>query len=130
MLQILRETTEWSTGNPVPNHIYLLDEANRLIAHAKFGGDEIVLSKAQFKIDKRHRTFVREKHSGLAAIAKTFKTEKNPNTRVFKVKSKNKEYTVSLEGSNYSCTCTGFNFRGNCKHITAVANMIQSKESA
>lgn len=128
MLQILRETTTWSTDKAVRNHTYLIDESNRMIAYAKFGTDEVVVSKTQIKIDKRYRTFVRDNHPALAAIAK--RQKQDPNTRVFKVKSNTKDYTVSIRGSNYSCTCTGYNFRGSCKHITAVAKMIQSAENA
>jgi uncharacterized Zn finger protein len=46
------------------------------------------------------------------------------------VKSNTKEYMVELTDSNYSCTCTGYSFRGKCKHITAVAEKQQSAESA
>jgi len=128
MLQILRETTEWSTDKPVRNHTYLIDQSNRLIAYAKFGTDEVVVSKSQIKLDKRYRTFVRDDHPALVAITK--KQKQDPNTRVFKVNSNTKDYIVSIRGSNYSCTCTGYSFRGKCKHITAVAEMIQSAESA
>lgn len=130
MLQILRETTVWASGVPAHNHIYLLDGSNRLIAYAKFGTDEVIISKSQFKIDKRYRTFVPDKHSGLSLIAKKYTKKIDSNTRVFKVKSNNKEYNVSVNDSNYSCDCTGFNFRGTCKHAKAVAEMIQAKESA
>jgi predicted nucleic acid-binding Zn finger protein len=51
------------------------------------------------------------------------------NTRVFKVKSNTKEYIVELNESNYSCTCIGYNFRGKCKHITAVEEKQQFTKS-
>ncbi len=31
--------------------------------------------------------------------------------------SKGQDYTVTQEGSKYTCTCPGFQFRRNCRHI-------------
>lgn len=121
MLEILKETTIWSDGSNV-NHTYLLD-GSKIIAYAKFGGDDVQALKTQIRIDKRYRTFVKTKHSGLEKFIKNTPTKSN--TRVFKVKSKTKEYFVELSDYNYTCTCTGFTFRGKCKHIDAVAKKQQ-----
>ena len=121
MLEILKETTVWSDRSNA-NHIYLL-EGTKIVAYAKFGGDEVQVLKTQIKIDKRYRTFVKTKHYGLEKFIK--KTPIKSNTRVFKVVSKTKEYFVELSDYNYTCTCTGFNFRGKCKHITAVVETQQ-----
>jgi hypothetical protein len=48
------------------------------------------------------------------------------NTRIFKVKSKDKEYTVLLKDNNYNCNCIGFGYRGKCKHSDAVAKKQQA----
>jgi hypothetical protein len=121
MLEILKETTVWSDRSNA-NHTYLL-EGTKIVAYAKFGGDEVQVLKTQIKIDKRYRTFVKTKHFGLEKFIK--KTPIKSNTRVFKVVSKTKEYFVELSDYNYTCTCTGFNFRGKCKHITAVVETQQ-----
>ena len=126
MLEILKETTVWSDGSNA-NHTYLLD-GTKIVAYAKFGGDEVQVLKTQIKIDKRYRTFVKTKHFGLQNLIKS--TPAKSNTRVFKVQSKTKEYFVELSDYNYTCTCTGFNFRGKCKHITAVAEKQQLPISA
>lgn len=122
MLEILKETTSWNTDTPVKNHTYLLD-GNKLIAYAKFGSDQIIVSKTPFNIDKRYRTFVRENHFGLSKLIKNQK--KDSNTRVFKIQSGEKEYFVTKNIEKYSCTCTGFNFRAKCKHIDAVVKKLQ-----
>ena len=122
MLEILKETTVWSDGSNA-NHTYLL-EGSKIIAYAKFGGNDIQELRTQIKIDKRYRTFVKTKHSGLQKFIK--KTIPKPNTSVFKVTSGEKEYFVELSDYNYTCTCTGFNFRGKCKHIDAVAKKQQT----
>ena len=122
MLEILKETTVWSDGSNI-NHTYLL-EGIKIIAYAKYGGDDVQVLKTQIKIDKRYRTFVKSNHPALAKFIKTTPTKSS--TRVFKIKSKAKEYFVELSDYNYTCTCTGFSFRGKCKHITAVAEKLQS----
>jgi hypothetical protein len=121
MLEILKETTIWSDGSNA-NHTYLLD-GTKIIAYAKYGGHDVQVLKTQIKIDKRYRTFIKAQHSGLQKFIKFTPTKSN--TRVFKIKSKTKEYFVELSDYNYTCTCTGFSFRGKCKHITAVAEKLQ-----
>jgi len=121
MLEILKETTVWSDGSNA-NHTYLLD-GTKIVAYAKYSDNTVQVLKSQIKIDKRYRTFVKTKHYGLEKFIK--KTPIKSNTRVFKVVSKTKEYFVELSDYNYTCTCTGFNFRGKCKHITAVVETQQ-----
>ena len=122
MLEILKETTVWSDGSNA-NHTYLLD-GTKIIAYAKSSDNSIQVLRTQIKIDKRYRTFIKAKHFGLQNLIKSTPTKSN--TRVFKVKSKEKEYFVELSDYNYTCTCTGFNFRGKCKHIDAVAKKQQT----
>jgi hypothetical protein len=126
MLEILKETTVWSDGSNA-NHTYLLD-GSKIVAYAKYSDNTVQVLKSQIKIDKRYRTFIKTKHSGLEKLIKN--TIPKSNTRVFKVQSKEKEYFVELSDYNYSCTCTGFNFRGKCKHIDAVAKKQQVPISA
>jgi len=126
MLEILKETTVWSDGSNA-NHTYLLD-GTKIVAYAKYSDNTVQVLKSQIKIDKRYRTFIKTKHSGLEKLIKN--TIPKSNTRVFKVQSKTKEYFVELFDYNYSCTCTGFNFRGKCKHIDAVAKKQQVPISA
>ena len=122
MLEILKETTVWSDGSNA-NHTYLLD-GSKIVAYAKFSDNSVQVLRTQIKIDKRYRTFIKTKHFGLENLIKSTPTKSN--TRVFKVKSKEKEYFVELSDYNYTCTCTGFNFRGKCKHIDAVAKKQQT----
>lgn len=51
-----------------------------------------------------------------------YKHETAPAFKTWNVKgSKGNEYTVTLSGAHYSCTCTGFTFHKTCKHIKSVA---------
>jgi hypothetical protein len=127
MSEILQETTIWSGDYGACNHTYLLDNQSRIIAYIKQNDTKVNILKTQIKIDKRYRTFIKVRNIELERLSgKSIKS----NTRVFKVKSNTKEYNVELNDSHYTCTCTGFSFRGKCKHITAVAEKLQSAESA
>jgi hypothetical protein len=123
MSEILQETTIWTGHYGACNHTYLLDNSNNIIAYVKQGKSEVNILKSKIKIDKRYRKFIKVNHSGLSKIIN--KTIIQPNTRVFKVKSNTKEYMVELINNQYTCTCTGFTFRGKCKHIEAVAKKLQ-----
>jgi len=125
MYQILKEITVWNTDYSVCNHTYLLD-GDRIIAYIKDGDDSetVNLIPSRMRIDKRYRKFVPVKN---AALQKLIPKQVNTNVRIFKVKSNTKEYIVELkDNTKYSCTCTGFTFRGKCKHITAVAQKQQA----
>lgn len=118
MLEILKETTEWSGGYETCNHTYLLD-SNKIIAYVKSGTNEVQVLKTPLTIDKRYRKFIKAHHDGLAKFTKS--QPKDPDAKTFKVKSGEKEYFVKVTKNRYSCTCTGYNFRGKCKHIDAVS---------
>lgn len=121
MSQILQEVTEWDNQYPIINKIYLLDLKDKIIAYTKSDGS-IHQLKNPIKIDKRRRKFIIVKHNGLSKLIQKVED----NTRIFKVNSKDKEYTISLDNTTdiMSCTCTGYSFRGKCKHIDAVRNTL------
>lgn len=124
MSEIIHETTVWDDYVNQPNHTYLLDNSGKIIAYAIYGSDEIIVSKSRsIKLDKRYRKFIKSNHTGLMALMSNETPE--PGVRKFKVKSNDKEYIVVLKDSFYSCNCTGYNFRGKCKHVDAVAKKQQ-----
>lgn len=45
---------------------------------------------------------------------------KSVNIRKFKVKGDSGDYLVIKADNHYSCDCTGFKYRGKCKHIEKV----------
>lgn len=122
MLQIMKETTVWNADFNIRNHTYLLD-GDKIIAYAVFGGDEIRFSPSKIKIDKRGRKFVFSDHPGLKKIIS--KQAPEPGVRTFKISSKDKTYFVTAKNNTFHCTCTGFSFRGKCKHVDAVVAKIQ-----
>jgi len=110
------ETTDYQDS--VPNGIYLLDDAkSRMYAFTPGGAKQIKIFKNPIRIDVRGRRF--------AINSVQFKTqlkEEEPEGRVWEVKgSKGDIYKVSELNGNLSCTCSGFRFRGDCKHVKSVA---------
>jgi len=123
MSEILKETTVWDGYDC--NHTYLLDNKGYIVAYAKHHGNDIGVVTAKIRLDKRRRTFVKTNHSKLSKILKDAEPEKG--NRIFNVKSKTKDYVVESTGYSYSCTCTGYNFRGKCKHIDAVIKSLEKQ---
>ena len=109
------ETTAYSDG--IANGIYLLDDGkSKMYAFKPFGTGTIKVFKNPIRIDVRGRKF--------AVNSVQFKTElkePEPEGRVIEVRgSKGDIYKVTELNGNYSCTCSGFKFRGDCRHIKGV----------
>lgn len=119
--EILQEVSQWDADYNC-NHTYLLN-GDKIVAYIKQGDDKVNILNHQMRIDKRYRKFIKVNN---IALSKLIPTDKPKNVRVFNVKSKEKVYTVELNTvkSRYSCSCTGFTFRGKCKHIDAVKSKL------
>ena len=102
-MEAIREVT----GGLFPAHTYLLD-GTTLVAYIKRGETQPFYFKNGIKgFDKRGRKFER-------VDAKQFKAK--AQTNLIEVKgSKGNSYFVDPEAR--TCTCPGFTYRGNCKHI-------------
>ncbi len=112
-MEALRETTVW-TGVEYrqPNHDYLLD-GDRVVAYRPWGTGEIRVLKGTIKIDRRGRKFEKLEPNPFKALVQ----KKEP--MVLEVKgSKGNSYFVNVEEK--TCTCPGFTFRGNCKHVAEI----------
>ena len=110
------ETTDYR--DTTPNGIYLLDDSkSKMYAFKPFGTGTIKVFKNPIRIDMRGRKF--------AVNSVQFKTqlkEPEPEGRVIEVTgSKGDKYIVNEVRGSWSCTCSGFKFRGECKHIKELA---------
>lgn len=122
MYEILRETTEWNCDYNVQNHTYLFNASGKVVAYAKASDNQLVQLKNPFRLDRRGRQFIKVKHLGLQSLFT--KQADSPSLRKFKVRSGDKEYFVTYDGQTVNCTCTGFLYRGKCKHSDAVLKQI------
>ena len=107
-----QETTEWTT--PTPNGIYLLDDSkSKMYAYRPHARAPIKTFRAPIKIDVRGRKFTLN-----PTQYRTGAEEEQPEGRVWQVQgSKGDVYKVSELNGNYSCTCSGFQFRSRCRHV-------------
>jgi len=110
------ETTDYK--DKVPNGIYLLDDSKtKMYAFKPRGADDIKTFKNFIRIDTRGRKFVVNPVQFATGLK-----EPEPEGRFWIVKgSKGDEYKVTELNGNYSCTCSGFKFRGKCKHEETIS---------
>lgn len=105
------ETTDYRDS--VPNGIYLLDDSKSKMYAFRPAAGEIKTFRNPIRIDVRGRKFVIN-----PVQFNTKLKEEEPEGRVWTVKgSKGDEYKVTELNGNWACSCSGFRFRGDCKHV-------------
>lgn len=106
------ETTAWDTNTP--NHIYLLDNSkSKMHAYVPAGSSKPFQFSKPIGFDSRGRKFSEVPNSWDFELKTT-----DPLARTITVPgSKGNVYTVSETENGWSCSCSGFKFRGDCKHI-------------
>jgi hypothetical protein len=135
-MEIIKEITQWDTDlSRQPNHTYLVNNKGQIIAYAKHHSNDVNILNSRIILNKRYRKFIKDNHFELSLLIPIYIHEDNKsdndkliipdNSRVFKVKSKDKQYTIILNNNQYNCNCTGFGFRRKCKHVDAVVKKQQ-----
>jgi hypothetical protein len=101
----------------IPNNTYLLnDSKSKMIAYVRAGHTIPFKFKNPIGIETRGRKFVEVPNTFSLDVA-----EEQHLGRVFKVDgSKGNTYTVTEHNGTWDCTCSGFKFRGKCRHISDV----------
>jgi hypothetical protein len=113
------ETTDY--GDAVPNGIYLLnDSKDKMYAFRPRGTGKIKTFRNPIRIDLRGRKFVIN-----PVQFQTGLKEPEPEGRSWIVKgSKGDEYKITELNGSLSCTCSGFRFRGKCKHEESIRQAV------
>jgi predicted nucleic acid-binding Zn finger protein len=101
MIEILQEVTDWGEA-PVANGIYHVNSAGHLVQH----NDKI------FKAPIKGFSKSRRKFEKIGEYE-----EQLPDFGIVVKGSTGKSYII-IEGK---CSCPGFKFRGDCKHVRSVA---------
>ena len=113
-MKLVMETTQF-TDAKMPNHSYLLNDAGIAIGMRKFSEGPVIRFRTPLRLDIRGRTFKLVDDLGSDAV---------DSSKVVEVAgSKGDVYFVDV--FRKQCSCTGFKYRGECKHIA-----IAEKESA
>ena len=112
-MKFYQETTVWD-GN-VPNHIYLLTtDKSKAYGYIRRGTTEAVTFKKPIPFDQRGRKFVEVKELGEIDLDQV-----KGETWEF-TGSKNNTHIVQKMDGVLKCSCPGFTFRGECKHVKQV----------
>lgn len=114
-MKFYQETTNWR--DDIPNGIYLLnDSKSKMYAFIRAGSKSVFKFKNPIQIDTRGRTF--------KEVPNTFKFRieepENTNPRWEVQGSKGDKYVVERTENGLTCTCSGFKFRGKCRHLSMI----------
>lgn len=113
-MEAVREITKWDVEYRQPNHEYLLD-GDKILAYRKWGQGDVITLSGKIKIDRRGRKFEKLNPNPFKDFDKAHK-----EPMVVEVKgSKGNSYFVNIEEK--TCTCPGYTFRGDCKHVKELA---------
>ena len=105
MIEILKEVTDWG-DHTITTGFYHVNGQTQLVAYQPPGGDLKVFNKPMKNFSKSRRKFVKvgdyQEKGSLGGIA-----VKGSNGNTYYV-------------TNGKCSCKGFTFRGDCKHLKEV----------
>ena len=105
-MKLMMETTVFA-GAKMPNHSYMLNDAGIAIGYRKFSAGEVVRFRTPLRLDIRGRTF---------RLVDDLGSDDPVSSNIVEVAgSGTNVYSVDLDRKQ--CSCTGFSFRGTCKHI-------------
>ena len=111
-MKFYQETTDWT----MPNHVYLLStDKSRAFGYMKAGTTEPEIFRKPYRFDARGRTFREVSELGEIDMDKLKSEQRWEITG-----SKGNTYTVELQDGLLRCSCPGYVFRGDCRHVKMV----------
>lgn len=117
-MRFFKEITDWKAN--WPNHTYLLsDDKSKMFAYVKQGGQEVFKFKKPIGFDTRGRRFVAVENIWNFQLAEA---EKLPRWQI--QGSRGDVHVVEQRDTGLVCSCSGFRFRGKCKHVQEIAQQI------
>lgn len=108
MVIAVQETTIWKQVKRQPNHVYLMD-GTKAVAYIPWGEGKPFYFKQPLTIDRRGRKFVELAENPFDHAVKT----------TLRAVQGSKGQTYWVDDQAGTCTCPGFTFRGQCKHVSA-----------
>lgn len=106
MIEILQEITDWGKYK-VNNGIYHVNSAGKLVAYQPNAESELqVLNVPSTQFSKARRKFKK--------IGSYPEITNEPHVKLIEGSNGN---TYSLDTEKGTCSCPGYTYRGNCKHV-------------
>lgn len=114
-VKAMLETTHWEAEHRQSNHVYWMD-GDKAVGYSAWGTNAPFYFKNPLRINRSGRKFKEVPNTwGFVSSAQV------PNEITWTVDgSKGSKYVVKLSEGQYHCTCPGFQFRGQCRHIKEV----------
>ena len=117
-MKVFEEITAWD--EKTPNHIYFMDDSkSKAYAYLPMGKTELFEFKSPLKLDVRGRKFREVPNTWGFFPRNDLKTVSKCWTVTG---SKGDEYTVTEEDGVLTCSCSGFKFRGKCRHAEQITS--------
>ena len=114
---VLKEVTEdWVVDYALPNHTYLMN-GDKVVAYKPWHDDPVQHLKGSYRLDKARRKF---KELVFVAAEWDMEDEKVLGHIIRVAGSKGQTYEVNTKDK--TCSCTGFQYRGSCKHVKNIEN--------
>lgn len=112
-MKVLKEITDWDT----PNHVYFTNNSrDKIYAYVKASTNQLEVLKVPMKFKTGGRKF-REVPNQWGYLRDEDITVVGKSWVV--TGSRGDSYTVTEDATGQrTCTCSGFKFRGQCKHAT------------
>jgi hypothetical protein len=103
MIDVLQEVTDWAHES-VNNGIYHVNGAGHLVAYQPNESASLTVFKNPLKGFSKSRRKFKKLSQYQEEVPSNVKTVQGSNGKVYYIE-------------DGKCTCPGFKFRGNCKHI-------------
>lgn len=119
-MKAFQEITEWNSDFAVPNHVYFLnDSRDKMYGYVRNEDGVVQVFSKPYRFHVRGRRFKEVPDVWGVTVDET----ESVVGRSWQVAgSKGAVYTVAEEHGLWTCTCTGFKFHAECKHIRSIAN--------
>ena len=122
-MEAVREVTVWNDLDyTMPNHTYLLD-GDKMLAYIKAGTVEPFWFKKPIKVSRSYRKFQKadiglfDQSPNWKSLLKEFVETAPALPFIKKVQGSKPNTWYEVDTNAKTCTCSGFTFRGTCKHI-------------
>ena len=114
-MKTLQEVTQWDTDYTMPNHVYFVsDNREKCYGYVRVGDKKPQRFKTPYSFSTARRKF-----QEVPNIYRFSVEEKNSVPEGFVkyvVGSKGDRYTITEVDGTRQCSCSGFKFRGKCRH--------------